>query len=69
MSSFPETPPARWRRSVRCGASNGCVEVAGLGGGAVSVRDTENTATSLAFDPEEWRRFTERAKAGRYDHP
>lgn len=68
MSSFHETPPARWRRSVRC-ASNGCVEVARLDDGAVSVRDTEHTAASLAFGRAEWRRFTERAKAGRYDHP
>ncbi|TDC69992.1 DUF397 domain-containing protein [Actinomadura sp. GC306] len=68
MSSSAETPPARWRRSTRC-ASNGCVEVARLGDGAVSVRDTENTAVRLAFGPAEWRGFTERAKAGRYDHP
>ncbi|XRQ06010.1 DUF397 domain-containing protein [Actinomadura welshii] len=66
MSSSHESPPARWRRSTRC-ASNTCVEVARLGDGAISVRDTENTAARLAFGPDEWRRFTERAKEGRFD--
>lgn len=67
--SFQGTPPARWRKSARCGASNGCVEVAGGGGDAISVRDTEDTSTILSFRSDEWRRFTEEAKDGRFDHP
>jgi hypothetical protein len=65
--SFQETPPARWRKSSRCGASNGCVEVARLGRDAISVRDTEETATILAFDLDEWRGFTDGVKNGRFD--
>lgn len=68
MGSYDETPPDRWRRSTRC-ASNGCVEVARLDDGAISVRDTEDTAVRLAFGAREWRAFTDRAKEGRYDHP
>ena len=67
--SFHATPPDQWRRSTRCGASNGCVEVARRDDGAISVRDTEDTATILAFDPREWRGFTEHVRDGRYDRP
>ncbi|MBB6397835.1 hypothetical protein BKA00_004749 [Actinomadura coerulea] len=66
--SFQGTPSARWRKSTRC-ASNGCVEVARRVEGTVSVRDTEDTATILSFRSDEWRRFTEDAKDGRFDHP
>jgi hypothetical protein len=69
VMSFRGTPPARWRKSTRCGASNGCVEVARLGRDAISVRDTEDTATILAFGPGEWRRFTDDVKGGRFDRP
>ncbi|GAA1853136.1 DUF397 domain-containing protein [Actinomadura bangladeshensis] len=65
--SFHATPPGQWRRSTRCGASNGCVEVARLDGDAVSVRDTEDVSARLAFDLAEWRAFTRAAKAGRFD--
>jgi hypothetical protein len=65
--SFQGTPPARWRKSARCGASNGCVEVARREEDVVSVRDTEDTATILSFRPDEWRAFTESAKDGRFD--
>ena len=69
MGSHEETPPDRWRRSVRCGASNGCVEVARLDDGAIHVRDTEDTLARLAFGLDEWRRFTDDAKEGRFDNP
>lgn len=67
--SFHATPPGQWRRSTRCGASNGCVEVARLGDGEVSVRDTEDVSARLAFGAAEWRAFTRAAKAGRFDRP
>ncbi|WP_131743290.1 DUF397 domain-containing protein [Actinomadura roseirufa] len=69
--SFDATTPARWRRSARCGASNGCVEVARNGGGTVAVRDGVRAADGgrerLVFDAAEWRRFTIEAKDGRFD--
>lgn len=67
--TFRGTPPARWRKSTRCGASNACVEVARIGADAISVRDAEDTATILAFGTAEWRRFAEDVKRGRFDHP
>ncbi|RKS76144.1 uncharacterized protein DUF397 [Actinomadura pelletieri DSM 43383] len=66
MSLVHETTPARWRRSTRC-ASNACVEVARLTEDAISVRDTEDTATRLGFGLGEWRDFVRDAKAGRFD--
>ncbi|HEY8481631.1 MAG TPA: DUF397 domain-containing protein [Spirillospora sp.] len=68
MGSYDETPHG-WRRSTRCGASNGCVEVARRGDGAICVRDTENTAACLAFGAVEWRAFTDRVKEGLFDRP
>ncbi|MFI0484074.1 DUF397 domain-containing protein [Actinomadura sp. 9N215] len=65
--SFQGSPPARWRRSARCGASNGCVEVARLDDEAISVRDTEDTATRLAFGLGEWREFVRGVRDGRFD--
>ncbi|MFD0685585.1 DUF397 domain-containing protein [Actinomadura fibrosa] len=69
--SFDATPSSPWRRSRRCGASNGCVEIARTGGGMVCVRDgdgvDEGAGDRLVFGPEEWRRFTEEARSGRFD--
>ncbi|MFC4053858.1 DUF397 domain-containing protein [Actinomadura syzygii] len=65
--SFQGRPPARWRRSARCGATNGCVEVARLDVSAISVRDTEDITDHLSFGLGEWRKFIEDAKDGRFD--
>ncbi|GAA4234318.1 hypothetical protein GCM10022254_38990 [Actinomadura meridiana] len=67
MSFVQGTPPAQWRRSARCGASNACVEVARLDDGAISVRDAEDVTARLAFGRGEWREFVGRAKDGRFD--
>ncbi|TDD94973.1 DUF397 domain-containing protein [Actinomadura rubrisoli] len=71
--SFDATPPARWRRSTRCGASNGCVEIARIDGEVISVRDShganEGAAYRLEFGPGEWRAFTDEVKGGRHDRP
>ncbi|MFI0405258.1 DUF397 domain-containing protein [Actinomadura sp. 3N508] len=67
--SFHGSPPARWRRSTRCGASNACVEIARLDEGAISVRDTADAGPRLAFDLGEWREFVRRVRDGRFDHP
>ncbi|RFS86214.1 DUF397 domain-containing protein [Actinomadura spongiicola] len=66
MSLVHETTPARWRRSTRC-ASNACVEVARVTGDAISVRDTEDIATRLAFGLGEWHDFVRDVKDGRFD--
>ncbi|GGV10013.1 hypothetical protein GCM10010182_32220 [Actinomadura cremea] len=65
--SFHATPPDRWRKSARCGASNGCVEVARRDRGTISVRDTEKTTDILSFGAAEWHRFVTDAKRGRFD--
>jgi len=71
--SFHGTPPARWRRSTRCGASNACVEIARLDGGVISVRDSHNAGEGagnrLVFGALEWRWFTDDVKGGRFDRP
>lgn len=64
---FHATPPARWRKSARCGASNGCVEVARPDHGTIFVRDTEKPTDILSFDPAEWHRFVTAVKLGRLD--
>ncbi|MGH3243821.1 MAG: DUF397 domain-containing protein [Spirillospora sp.] len=64
--SFQGSPPARWRKSARC-VSNGCVELARLDDHAIYVRDTEDTATRLAFGLGEWREFVQGIRAGRFD--
>ncbi|TDD39670.1 DUF397 domain-containing protein [Actinomadura sp. KC06] len=68
MSLVHGTPPARWRRSSRC-ATTTCVEVARLDEGAISVRDTEDAETRLAFDLAEWRVFVRGVRDGRFDRP
>ncbi|QFG23952.1 DUF397 domain-containing protein [Actinomadura sp. WMMB 499] len=65
--SFHATPPVRWRKSRRCGASMGCVEVARLDHGTISVRDTEKATDILSFGVAEWRRFVGDVERGRFD--
>ncbi|MBT2210436.1 DUF397 domain-containing protein [Actinomadura litoris] len=69
--SFDATPPARWRKSARCGASNGCVEVMRLDTGMICVRDgtraDEEAAGVLEFAAPEWRLFAAQARGGRFD--
>ncbi|WP_075895445.1 DUF397 domain-containing protein [Actinomadura sp. CNU-125] len=65
--TFHATPPAQWRKSTRCGASMGCIEVARLDHGTISVRDTERTADILSFGSAEWRRFVTDVERGRFD--
>lgn len=59
-----------WRKSTRCHANNGCVEVAELAdSSAIGVRDSKFVAASpvLQFRSAEWADFTQRVKAGDYD--
>ncbi|GAB2958768.1 hypothetical protein GCM10027280_54360 [Micromonospora polyrhachis] len=50
---------ARWRKSIRSGASGGdCVEVADNLPGAVAVRDSKDRqGPALVFTPAAWRSF------------
>ena len=56
-----------WRRSSRCSASS-CVEVAGLPGGSVAVRDGKSPDRTpvLIFSPDEWESFISGVKAGEF---
>lgn len=61
---------SQWRKSARCSANNGCVEIAELvSNSTIGVRDSKSIATSpiLQFRPDEWAHFTQRAKAGDFD--
>ncbi|MEU4836851.1 DUF397 domain-containing protein [Nocardia testacea] len=56
---------AQWFKSTYSGASQDCVEVAHLRGGAVGVRDSKNpTGPALAFAPEEWDAFARALSRG-----
>lgn len=60
----------RWRKASYSGANGGgCVEVARVPV-AVVVRDSKNPdGPRLAFTSTEWKAFTRRIKAGRFDGP
>jgi hypothetical protein len=60
---------ARWVKSSRSGPySDNCVEVAGLDGPLVAVRDSKNPAAGvLAFTPAEWDAFVEGAQGGEFN--
>jgi hypothetical protein len=58
-----------WRKSSLSGPySDNCVEVAGLDGPLVAVRDsTDPAGPVLAFTPQEWEAFVGGAKRGEFD--
>jgi uncharacterized protein DUF397 len=53
-----------WRKSSYSGSNGGnCIEVATTGN-TVAVRDgKEPRGPALAFDPQDWQRFTSKVKA------
>ncbi|MFI0810683.1 DUF397 domain-containing protein [Streptomyces echinatus] len=60
---------ARWVKSSRSTDKTTpyCVEVADLGGGAVAVRDSNNTnLPPLRFTAEEWAAFREGVREGEF---
>jgi hypothetical protein len=69
MNPGDDASTDQWRKSARCGANAGCVEVARLTGRHVGVRDSKIVATSpvLSFGPQEWRTFLGAVKTGRLD--
>jgi hypothetical protein len=58
---------ARWVRSRAC-SSDGCVEVARLGGGRVAIRDSKDLSRPAhVFDRDEWSAFVAGVKNGEFD--
>jgi hypothetical protein len=59
---------AVWRKSTRSGGNGDCVELAGLHGGQVAVRDSKNPSSGLlAFDLATWAAFAARVRCGQVD--
>ena len=59
---------AAWRKSARSG-SNGCVEIAFLGG-QIAVRDSKDrSGPVLTFAPTEWEAFLAGVRHGEFDAP
>lgn len=58
-----------WRKSSFSGPPHkNCVEVAGAGAGAVSVRDSKDpSGPVLAFTRDEWIAFLRGVRAGEFD--
>jgi len=53
-----ELARATWRTATYSQGNGACVEVAGLGGGRVAVRDTKDrTGPAIVITAEQWRTF------------
>jgi hypothetical protein len=57
----------RFRKPARCEAldQDGCVEIATNLPGRVALRDSSNRL--VEYDPQEWERFLNAARAGEFD--
>ena len=57
-----------WIKSSLSWANGNCVEVAGLAGGGIAVRNSRDTCGPvLRFTPEEWRAFLGGVRNGEFD--
>jgi len=57
-----------WVKSSLSLANGNCVEVAGLPGGGVAVRNSrQSEGPVLHFSPDEWHAFLGSARAGEFD--
>ena len=64
----PSDTPLTWRKSSACPNAATCVEVAGLPGGGIALRDGKNPDDPfLTFTAEEWTTFLGGARAGDFD--
>jgi hypothetical protein len=65
----PVNGHSTWRKSLRCGPNNGCVEIARLSTEHIGVRDSKIAATSpvLAFSAGEWKTFLGDIKHGKFN--
>jgi hypothetical protein len=58
----------QWVKSSLSFSNGNCVEVAGLPGGGIGVRDSKDvTGPVLCFTPSEWRAFLGGAQNGEFD--
>ena len=61
-------PPSEWVKSSLSFANGNCVEVTGLGGGNVGVRNSRDAAGPvLRFTPDEWHAFIGGVHKGEFD--
>ena len=66
-SAQPESA-VQWVKSSLSFSNGNCVEVAGLEGGQIGVRDSKDvTGPVLRFTPGEWRAFLGGAQNGEFD--
>ena len=55
----------RWVKATASAANGNCVEMCGLGGGGVEVRDSKNPGGDhLFFGPDPWRVFLDGVNTG-----
>jgi hypothetical protein len=61
--------PPRWRKSARCGANGTCVEIAGLPGRTVAIRDSTDGEDGpvLVLSAAEWRTFLTAVRTGGFE--
>jgi hypothetical protein len=65
---YVEISTSMWRKSSLSYGNGNCVEVAGLPGDIVMVRDSQNTkGTVLGFTPGGWDAFVGGVRNGEFD--
>jgi Domain of unknown function (DUF397) len=65
----PTDKTLNWVKSSLSFSNGNCVEVAGLAGGGIGVRNSRDPQGGmLRFTPDEWRAFLGGARNGEFDH-
>jgi Domain of unknown function (DUF397) len=68
-AAYPALTEAVWKKSTRSTHAGNCVEVAGLSGRTVGVRDSKESGparTVLVFPAQTWNCFLAGVKAGEF---